>query len=466
MITLPSPEEVRGAPSAPEPVAPVEPVAATVSPAAPLGRDDVLAAVVDIVATLHDQALSHDGRTLWLGDEVEPVGSSHQVVHRACGGSMYDGTAGIGWFLAHAAAATDDELARRDALGALRHALDAAGPDSSLGFFEGSTGIGWAALDGGLALEDPIAAEGLDLLLDTVLRSATVPLFDELIAGRAGVILAALSGAELAANRMGRPTDAGLLRDGAIELGRQVLAAAYRSPTGWTWPSAIGGDDEPPLCSLGHGLSGPILATAHLAALTGDAAFAEAARQGARAERAWLRVEEGWPDLRGFDRVTVERGDRPVFPFLWCHGAGGIGLSRIRAARLLDDPTLLADATIALHLAASEVPRLWQATPGTYAANFSLCHGAAGLVELFNAAARELGDRSWLGAAAGVAQAGLAARAAGIPWTCGVRDGTDSASLMLGLAGTGTALLRLASPDAMPSPLTIGPEPSGASLLA
>ena len=451
MITLPSPEAAGVGPAS-------DPVPA------PLGPRDVLAAVRDIAATLHDEALWHDGKALWLGDHVEPFGSSHRVVHGPCGGSLYDGTAGIGWFLAHMAATTGDDLARRDGLGALRHALDSVVDGGPLGLYDGAAGIGWAALDGGVALDDPIAEEGHMLLVEAVGRSVDAGLPDELIGGRAGVILAALSGAHLAGERLGKPADADRLRAGAIELGRQLLTSATRTPTGWTWPNAFGADDEPPLCGLGHGASGPVLAAAHLAAVTGEPEFAAAATQGARAERAWLRPDTGWPDLREFDRAAVERGDHPVAPILWCHGAGGIGLSRIRAARLVDDPALLADAVIALQLAARQVPRLWQAVPGTYEANFSLCHGGAGLIELFTAASGELDERSWLGAAAAVAQAGLAARAAGVPWTCGVRDGRTSPSLMLGLAGTGTALLRLAAPERIVSPLTVGPEPTGASL--
>jgi hypothetical protein len=116
-----------------------------------------------------------------------------------------------------------------------------------------------------------------------------------------------------------------------------------------------------------------------------------------------------------------------------------------------------ADAGVALRLATLEVNALWRASPGTYASNFSLCHGAGGLADMFVAAASELGNGTWLGAAAAVIQAGLAARAGGAPWICGVPDGTDSPSLMLGLAGTGTALLRLADPGSIASPLTIAP---------
>ena len=455
MITLRSPELGARPPVAPEP-----------SANATLGRDDVLAIVRSIAATLHERAIPYEGRTLWLGDEVEPLGTDFRIVHRACGPSFYDGTAGIGWFLARASVTLDEDLARRDALGAFRHAMDAVSPDGSPTFHDGSAGVGWAVLDGGLALADPIAAEGLGVLVAAVDRCVASPLPDELIAGRAGVVLAALSAAGLARDRLDRAADAQRLEAGAVQLGRQILASARRTATGWTWPNAIGGEDEPPLCSLAHGGSGMVLACAYLAALTGDADFAGAAVQGARAERAWLRFDEGWPDLRGFDRAAVEGGQRPPSPVFWCHGAGGIGLSRIKAARLLGDPAMLADATVALRLAAREVPRLWSATPGTYDSNFSLCHGAAGLIELFVAAAHALGDRTWLGAAAAVVKAGLAHGESGHAWTCGIRDGSESSSLMLGVAGTGAALLRLAVPDGIPSPLVIGPEPSGASLWA
>lgn len=427
-----------------------------------LQRGRVIEEAVDIGATLSREAVWHDGRAIWLGDQVEPLGAGHRVVHRACGGSLYDGTAGIGWFLARLAAQTDSTRARADALGAFRHAL-AMAPRLGPGLHDGAAGVGWAVLDGGSALDDPIAIDGLVVLIDALRRGLNAPLPDELIGGRAGLILAGLAGSRLALG-LGRQTESDLLLELACALGRQMLDAARRGPTGWTWPSAIGGEDESPLCGLGHGTSGPVLAAAHLGAVTGDPAFGEAAREGARWERGWLRPDAGWPDLRGFDRSALDRGDEPGRPFMWCHGAGGIAMARIRAAHLLDDLALEADAGVALRLATHEVRALWHASPGTYASNFSLCHGAGGLADLFVTAGRELRNGSWLGAAAAVIQAGLAARAAGAPWVCGVPDGANSPSLMLGLAGTGTALLRLATPDAIPSPLTIVAMPDAARL--
>ena len=64
MITLPSPEAAW--PAATNPPAATGP--------APLGPREVLDAVADIAATLHEDALWHDGKALWLGDHVEPFG--------------------------------------------------------------------------------------------------------------------------------------------------------------------------------------------------------------------------------------------------------------------------------------------------------------------------------------------------------------------------------------------------------
>jgi lantibiotic modifying enzyme len=54
--------------------------------------------------------------------------------------------------------------------------------------------------------------------------------------------------------------------------------------------------------------------------------------------------------------------------------------------------------------------------------------------------------------AAGRAAAALVERnaAAGGHWTCGVPDGDTTASLMLGRAGIGAALLRAADPSSCP----------------
>ena len=134
----------------------------------------------------------------------------------------------------------------------------------------------------------------------------------------------------------------------------------------------------------------------------------------------------------------------------WCHGAPGIGLSRVRAYALTKDETYRREAEAAIS--------------GTYrplampaaADNFSLCHGLGGNAELFILAADVLGDERYRSVAESVGDRGLQ----GIhlprnPWPCGVLSGGETPNLMLGLAGIGHFYLRLYDSRAVPSVLLI-----------
>ena len=302
-------------------------LASTAAPVVAVDDATVLRMVDDIAADLCATALwsddlSHEDRCLWLGDEVLAEEEAHPVVHQVCGPSLYTGTAGIGWFLAHAAAVSGDAEAARTARGALRHALASVGADGVAlgrefpGLHAGDAGVGLAVLSGGMALDDPdLTAAGTRTLQSAAERALDWPAEfcqAELISGDAGVVVALLRAADLVAGI--DDSAAGRFHDLAERLGRRILAAAVRGETGWTWPQS---DDEPALCSQGHGGSGPALACAELAAVTGDAAFAEAAAQAARSERAWFAPQaEGWPDLREFTGrdAQVARGSGEFGP--------------------------------------------------------------------------------------------------------------------------------------------------------
>ena len=85
----------------------------------------------------------HDGRCSWVGAAAEPERFDAARVPRRSARVLYDGTAGIGLFLAQVAAATGDEAARRTAAGALRHAVERAGEGD--GLHAGALGVAWAA---------------------------------------------------------------------------------------------------------------------------------------------------------------------------------------------------------------------------------------------------------------------------------------------------------------------------------
>ena len=388
----------------------------------------------DLAAGLGDrlcrEAIWHEDRCTWLGDDVEEAGA---VVHRAMGPDLYSGTAGIGWFLAQLARHTGDADQARTAAGAVRHALSRLGT-APPGLYTGQAGIALAAASAADALSD-------QALVDAGRAAAaelTLPRGEaDLIAGVAGTVVAALA--------LGR-------LDLAVQGGDLLLRAAVRTGPGWCWPSPPPAT-EPPLCGMGHGASGIGLALLELAAATGDDRFAEAGLGAFAYERSWLnRDGGGWPDLRELDWSRLHRGHGPDFPAFWCHGAPGIGLARLRSYVLTGDELCLAEAAAAIDASTAAALR---ADPHSHAANLSLCHGLGSVVELHLVAADVTGDGEHLAMARRLAERRLVDLdphlAEDVP--CGVPNGGETPGLLLGLAGVGATLLRLAHPDALPSPL-------------
>jgi len=364
-------------------------------------------------------AIWHEDRCTWLGDEVDPFRGAGAVVHRAMGPDLYNGTAGIGWFLGHLARHTGDATQARTAAGALRHARSRWGA-APPGLYTGRAGIALAAGPDGAAWGVPAEAD--------------------LIGGAAGTVVAALA--------LGRT-------DTAVAAGELLLQAALRTDAGgWCWPSSPPAT-EPPLCGMAHGASGIGLALLELAAATGDDRFAEAGLGAFAYERNWLnRDEGGWPDLRELDWSRLHLGHGPDHPPFWCHGAPGIGLARLRAYALTGDELCLAEAAAAIDASTAAALR---AEPGSYAANLSLCHGTGSVIELHLVAAEVTGDGEHVAMARRLAELRLgrldAGLAADVP--CGVPNGGETPGLLLGLAGVAATLLRLAHPSAAPSPLLV-----------
>ena len=86
----------------------------------------------------------------------------------------------------------------------------------------------------------------------------------------------------------------------------------------------------------------------------------------------------------------------------------------------------------------------------------SLCHGLAGLLETLLCAGRQLGDTACLDRAAAVARVLIDRHARSCDYPSGLISSSVNPSLMLGLAGTGHAFLRLHAAEQVPSILLVG----------
>ena len=138
----------------------------------------------------------------------------------------------------------------------------------------------------------------------------------------------------------------------------------------------------------------------------------------------------------------------------WCHGAPGIGLSRIRAHQILEDHECRAEAATAVRTTARSLGAYLQNGQG----NCSLCHGNMGNAELLLSAGEVLGDSDSAKLVSHLADAGIQQYHAGRnPWPCGVLNGGENPGLMLGLAGIGHFYLRLFDRGRIPSVLMVGP---------
>lgn len=345
---------------------------------------------------------------VWLGDRCSWVGGAEGErgarERVALGVDLYGGTAGVALALACAATALGDARLRTTARAAIAHACDGAerlDPGVRDGLHAGPIGVAYAAARVAHALGcEPTLVRARAVLAGwrdgrgggrprarlAGGRGAGASVAADVFGGRAGAVLGLLAVDEL--------VDEPWLVDAAAALGRELVAGARRSATGWSWP-APGRRGLHDLCGYAHGAAGVGHALAELHGATGDPRFREAALEACRYERAWHRERGAWPDLREVGRRARRRAPVPDAGPAWCRGAAGIAIARTRTARLLGDAAVAADAAAALADLRAAVARWVERVPR----DGSLCHGAAGAVDALvyaagaGALARRVGAR-------------------------------------------------------------------------
>jgi lantibiotic biosynthesis protein len=384
-------------------------------------------------------------RCNWLGDSMEFVDGNWGVVHRALGPDLYGGTSGIALFLGSLHRLTGERLFRVTAEGAMAHALARAEdvpPESRLAFYAGWTGIAYVASEMGLD-------HALDLIAGAKRDAAGNPGLD-VIGGSAGAIPLLLL-----LQRRYRDQS---LKTFAVTLGEHLLATARRNDAGWSWNTLDGQTDQDPT-GFSHGAAGIAYALLELYAATGRADFRAAAEHGFAYEARWFSKEhENWPDFRKI--AATAPGSGPAYAVAWCHGAPGIGLSRVRGYEILKTDALRRDAEAAIRTTSRYLNH-----PGYGLQNdFTLCHGRAGNADLLIYAGDALGDQVARTSAEALGRQGIEYfRRNDLPWPCGVPGGGETPNLMLGLAGIGYFYLRLYDRAAVPSILILRPPAGGAS---
>lgn len=243
--------------------------------------------------------------------------------------------------------------------------------------------------------------------------------------------------------------------DAAVACGDHLLDRAVAANGGLGWPSQ---HSSRPLTGFSHGAAGNAWALVLLAGMCRaegrDAERADRYEAAARDALAYERnvyseERRNWPDFRELDgpgRSGTENDGAESFMTAWCHGAPGVGLSRVDISRYLDDPLLDGEIEVALETTLREGIGM----------NHSLCHGTLGNLQFPLALSRRRDDahlRRHVGRLSGTVLDSIAE----LGWLTGVPHGVETPGLMTGLAGIGHGLLRLAAPEEVPSVLTLEP---------
>jgi len=370
------------------------------------------------------------------GEEVSWIGLTPQNEKiwtlTALEGDFYDGLPGVIFFLAYLGEITGEAchtLLARSALKSLRRQVAEWRDLKLTGGFTGWGGLIYAFSHLGALWCDEELLKDAERHLDKAAGCIENDEYLDVTGGVAGLGLAlqsfyAATGSEKAISA-------------ARKCGNRLLSAARMTDEGFGWfRQSI---SKRPLTGFAHGSAGIGYALLKMASWTGEKELGDAGRWAFEYERGCFSKEhKNWPDFR--------ENRQQSYMSAWCHGAPGIGLSRLGALRHSKDPWLREEIDVALETTVRE------GLGGCHC----LCHGDMGNLETLVYAAEVFRDPHWLTEAKCFA-GGLLDQAKQSGWVCGNTLGVESPGLMTGIAGIGYELLRLAAGERLPSVLALEP---------
>jgi type 2 lantibiotic biosynthesis protein LanM len=386
---------------------------------------------------LDDAAFRAGDGAAWYG--VVPLDHEHREVS-VLGLDLMSGATGIALFCAALAQISGEARFRDLALSAIapgRAYLASAGRRffaNAIGL-GGGTGIGSiiyglvrvsALLDEPSILEDARAVAGL---VDPELIAADR--WFDVFRGAAGAILGLLA--------LERASGDQAALDAARACGRHLLAARVKDPDGELGWSTMPTYEGRHLTGFSHGAAGFALALLRLYRATGEAAYRSTAEDALAYERKLFRPDlNNWPDLRF--RPPPDGVDGPC---QWCHGAAGIGLARLGCLDLIDDKLIMGEIEAALSSTLAARPK---------DIDF-LCCGNFGRLDFLLAAGLRLERPDLVACARTRATERVEQATARGQFIWGGADDRMNPGFFQGVSGIGYELLRLTTPQALPSVL-------------
>lgn len=390
----------------------------------------------------------------WKSLEVIPP--SFQQTAWFASESLYNGGAGIALFLIELYKHTGRDAYLRVAAESLRWCVRYCqkNPTAFYGFMVGRMGVCYVLTRLAEATGDDLyLAQALALADGATAFLETPDAYDDFLRGRSGALLGLLHLHAATGER-------GLLPviDQYIEV---LIQGAHHGPAGLFWERSRTQAPIHGLCGFSHGAAGIGFVFLELGHYFQNDAFYWMAQQAFLYEAVHFdEQKKNWPDFRILDDAAIQqaayqRNDMAYFTtapemIAWCHGAPGIGLSRLRAYELIEDPACEAEAQTALLKTYLTGP-----SSGHPSRSHTLCHGSAGNAEIFLEAYRIFGEARYRSWAERAAEQALASNDEGRGYRSGYAAAGDAedTSLFMGKAGIGYFYLRVLAPLEVPSVL-------------
>ncbi len=220
--------------------------------------------------------------------------------------------------------------------------------------------------------------------------------------------------------------------------GKHIVNNSLNTSVGLGWPDITNFKDQTPLGGFSHGTSGICYSLFRLASVLGNGTFFDIARKGLAYDRSLFNREMcGWPD---------PKSDNSSDLMAWCHGSGGVGLSRVLISIYEEDAALPRELEIAMDNLIKK----------GFGGNQCLCHGDLGNLEIVKAINNKLRREEVEGLVYSYLAELVQQKKQSKIFKTG-HEGLviDLLSLFTGLAGIGYALLRFADWDNIPSVLSL-----------
>ncbi|MGF1766834.1 hypothetical protein L4D06_05555 [Enterovibrio makurazakiensis] len=381
-------------------------------------------------------ALWFEDRCTWQTDSMR----GNKVVLQTCDPFLYDGLAGIALFLSHLYAVTNDEIFKETALGALSQmvVMLAETESKSQGFYVGEAGCIYALYSASKLLDKPDLEKTGEGLLTRLFHKTITDQNVDIISGYAGQILGILRctpNPDLnTSHYLSRLSDA--MMEKSTSVNNMLI---WKDPT---YP------DRKALTGYSHGNAGMVASLAGLK----QAGVGDIDKKDIDAivqyESVNFVIDKGnWRDLRFEKTIDVHCSTT------WCHGAPGILLSRIKLYQVFREDRFFDHIKTAIRT----IERHLDDNIHSPKSNLSLCHGLYGNLDTLLCASNVTNSGVYLAKVRHYAQKILRNDDDGVYDTRYGVYALDAyvPGLMGGEAGFGYLLLRLHSPDSVPSVLDL-----------